>query len=78
MNVKMNAASLELKDLEVASEQIKKAVADKILIIRTLDLLNLIFLEDAGKISKDKIIEIFQKECGWLKSTQESYEIKKD
>lgn len=71
VNVKMDATDLKEKDHEVASDQIKKAVSDKILIIRTLDLLNLIYLMENSKVSRDSVIEIFKNKKGWLKATTE-------
>lgn len=78
INTKMAATSLKDKDLLVASEQIKKAVNDKVLIVRTLDLLNLIKLVEISKISKDEILRIFKEEHGWLKATEEMFEIMKE
>lgn len=75
INTKMDATDLKDKDLEIASDQIKKAVSDNVLIIRTLDLLNLIYLVEKGIVSKDKIIDIIQNRKGWLKATTESFEI---
>ena len=78
VNTKMNATNMKVKDLEIAGDQIKKAVVDNVLILRTLDLLNLIYLEEKGNITKDKIIEILLKERGWLKVTKENWEVKKN
>jgi hypothetical protein len=77
INTKMNATNMKTKDLEIAAEQIKKAVSDNVLILRTLDLLNLIYLEEKGEITKDKIIEKLLKERGWLKTTKENWEVLK-
>lgn len=77
INTKMAATSLKDKDLQVASELIKKAVTDKVLIVRTLDLLNLIKLVEISKISKGEILRIFKEEHGWLKATEETFEIMK-
>lgn len=77
INTKMAATSLKDKDLQVASEQIKKAVNDKVLIVRTLDLLNLIKLVEISRTSKDEILRMFKEEHGWLKATEEALEIMK-
>lgn len=78
INTKMAATSLKDKDIPVASEQIKKAVNDRVLIVRTLDLLNLIKLVETSKISIDEILKIFKNEHGWLKATEETFEIMKE
>lgn len=78
VNAKMAATSLKDKDIIVASEQIKKAVNDKVLIMRTLDLLNLIKLVETSKTSIDEILKILKEEHGWLKATEETLEIMKE
>lgn len=78
VNSKMAATSLKDKDLPVAAEQIKKAAHDNVLIMRTLDLLNLIKLVETSKISKDEILKIFKEEHGWLRATEETLEIMKE
>lgn len=75
ISTKMDAMNLKEKDLEVASDQIKKAVSDNVLIIRTLDLLNLIYLIEKEIVSNEEIIDIIQKRTGWLKATTEKFEI---
>lgn len=75
-NIK-NAKSLEDKYQEVAKEQVCNAVKMKILVLRTIDLLNLLYLAEAGKTTPAEVLETFKKEHGWLKVTQEGYQIEK-
>lgn len=75
-NIK-NAKSLEDKYQEVAKEQVSHAVKMKILVLRTIDLLNLLYLVEAGQITPERVLEIFKTEYGWLKVTQEGYQIEK-
>lgn len=78
INTKMNATSLKEKDIEVASEQIIKAVSDNILIIRTLDLLNLIVLIEKGKFIRESILELILNSNGWLKVSEKKCELIKE
>ncbi|MDP3112766.1 MAG: hypothetical protein Q8M71_11750 [Thermodesulfovibrionales bacterium] len=71
INTKMDARDLAAKELDVASEQIKKAVSDNILIITTLDLINIIFLMEEKKIVRDELLNIFKGKAGWLKATKD-------
>jgi hypothetical protein len=68
---------LENKYQEVAKEQVAHAVKMKILVLRTIDLLNLLYLSEAGKVTPDQVLEIFKKEHGWLEVIQESYQVEK-
>jgi hypothetical protein len=78
VNTKMDATKFEEKELEVAHEQVKKAVGDNILVMRTLDLINVIYLIERGIKTKDDFISVLQTENGWLKTTKETYIISKD
>jgi hypothetical protein len=59
--------SLADKDQPVAPEQIQHAVKMNILILRTLDLLNLGSLLLCGKLSPESIVELLTKSSGWLR-----------
>jgi hypothetical protein len=76
-NIK-NAKSLEDKYQEIAKEQVSHAVKMKILVFRTIDLLNLLYLVEAGQITPEEVLETFKREHGWLKVTQEGYQIEKE
>ena len=78
VNTKQDAKSLKEKELEVASEQIKKAVQDNILIIRTLDLVRIMTLVEDGKVSVEGMLRIFQSEKGWLTTTEDRVEVRKN
>ncbi|MBU2228746.1 MAG: hypothetical protein KJ936_13970 [Proteobacteria bacterium] len=61
-----NTRTLQEKDQEIPSEQVKHAVKMNILIIRTLDLIRLLVLVQKTSLSPDNIMKIFQTEVGWL------------
>lgn len=75
INTRMDAVDLERKDLEVASEIIQKAVSNNILIIRTLDLINLIQLNENGEISLEDVHDIIKTKRGWLKADADGYDV---
>jgi hypothetical protein len=75
-NIK-SAKSLKDKGQEVAKEHVAHAVKMKILVLRTIDLLNLLYLVEAGKITCEDVLELFKNQYGWLKVTQEDYRIEK-
>lgn len=76
-NIK-KASSIEDKYQDVAEEQIKHAVKMKVLVLRSIDLLNLLFQKEAGKISESQLLNIFKEQCGWLKATRGKFEIVKE
>lgn len=71
-----SSKSIEDKYKEVAPEQVRHAAHMKILILRTIDLLNLYSLKEKGSIDSKKVFELLQTKIGWLEATQESYKIK--
>jgi hypothetical protein len=74
-NVKMNASTLIDKDLIIAPDQIKKAVNNNVLIIRTLDLLNLIILHENGLVSSEEFQEVLLTKSGWLRVDSSGYKV---
>ncbi len=73
-NIK-NARNVIEKDKEPPTEQIIHAAKNNVLIIRTLDLLNLLNMYLNKNIDTDEILEIFKTKHGWLKVTDKSYEV---
>ena len=67
--------NLEEKDHPVADEQVSLAKNLKVLIIRTIDLLNLLRLLMRKSISHDEIIRILKEEHGWLRVSNEQWQI---
>ncbi|MGR3173119.1 MAG: hypothetical protein ACUZ8N_00780 [Candidatus Scalindua sp.] len=63
------------KDQDVAEEQINHAKKMGVLILRTLDLLELLRLMYNKRINLEEILNILTKEHGWLKVNNDSYEI---
>ena len=62
-----NARTIDEKDQEVPTEQVKHAVAMRVLIVRTLDLLNLLVLVQRKLVSAVDILGLLQREVGWLR-----------
>jgi hypothetical protein len=73
-----NTRTIEEKDQEVPSEQVKHAVAMRVLVIRTLDLLNLLVLVQRKEISAEDILGILGREVGWLHVLEGKIEIHKE
>jgi len=69
-----NSISEKLRDIGV--DQITLASSRGILVMRTIDLLNLLYLEEQGQLKKSDIIDIFLKRSGWLKVSNKGYEVK--
>jgi len=68
--------SIEDKCREINSEQVKLAVLKKVLVMRTIDLLNLLHLKEQGKVNQNKISKILTESIGWLSVSQDTYEVK--
>jgi hypothetical protein len=62
-----NSMSLADKDQTVTPEQIQHACRNNVLILRTLDLLNLVSLHMSGGLTSDAVVHLLTKSCGWLK-----------
>jgi hypothetical protein len=67
--------NLSEKDRELVAEQVKHATKINVLMIRTLDLLNLLKLYFLKSITKEEILELFTKNSGWLKVTEKGPEV---
>ncbi len=68
-----NARSLEEKDKDVPRDQIAHAKRQNVLIMRTLDLLRLLRLLEAGTL-KENIIDLLRS-SGWLRVSDENWEL---
>lgn len=68
------AETLELKDVPIPSNVIQKAISSNFLIIRTLDLIYLLDLFERQLVTKEQILQIFQKERGWLR-VKDNFEV---
>src|SRR5262249_21873183 len=62
--------TLEKKDSRIPSNVVEYAVLNNILIIRTLDLFNLLDLYQEDKIKNEDIIEKITHSNGWMKVSQ--------
>ncbi|MDY6895934.1 MAG: hypothetical protein SVO01_11050, partial [Thermotogota bacterium] len=70
-----NSRTIEEKDKEVPIEQVQHASKNHILVLRTLDLLRLLRIHLDGKINSDDVSRLFRNNSGWLKVSEESWEI---
>jgi hypothetical protein len=71
VNTHMKASkSLADKDKAVATEQIVHAARNNVLILRSLDLLNLASLLLSGKLDLEGVIELLTKSSGWLRVSE--------
>lgn len=68
-----NARSVEEKDQEIASEQIKHAVKMNVLVIRTIDLLGLLNIFLSGKVTLQKVEKLILSNAGWLRVSGGQY-----
>jgi hypothetical protein len=75
MNTIMSAESLADKDQPPHPDIIKKAVADNVLLVRTLDLLRCANLSETGKLSREQFRETILGQAGWLKAYGEGMEV---
>jgi hypothetical protein len=62
-----NSAAVTDKDQPVASEQVQHATRNNVLILRTLDLLNLASLHLNKTLSSEDVIDLLTTSRGWLK-----------
>ena len=71
--------SVEEKDGQrIGKWECQKAIKDHVLIIRTLDLVRLLNLVWQKRLDTAKIRELLLNEIGWLRVTEQGYEIFKD
>jgi hypothetical protein len=77
MNTFMEATSLKEKDQAPHPDIIKKATADHVLMMRTLDLLRFADLVERGVIKKDEMRRLILGEVGWLKVEEGEYAVVK-
>ncbi|KUG21785.1 hypothetical protein ASZ90_008442 [hydrocarbon metagenome] len=73
-----NTRTLQDKDQDVPSEQVKHAVKMKVLVLRTLDLLNLLSLMQKGQIQTSGILDLLKTQVGWLRVIDDEIRIQKE
>jgi len=76
INTNLKAASLAEKDRAVAAEQVQHAARNNVLILRTLDLLNLAAMRLAGQIDVAAVTAMLTTSAGWLKVTDGQLELR--
>jgi hypothetical protein len=78
INVNMRgSSSVTDKDQAVANEQIQHATRNNVLVLRTLDLLNLASLHLENKLTADDVVRLLTTSSGWLKVT-DTIEVRSD
>jgi hypothetical protein len=70
-----NSRTIEEKDKDIAAEQVQHATRNNILILRTLDVLRLLRLHLDSKIESEDIIKLLVESSGWLKVSDEGWEV---
>jgi hypothetical protein len=70
-----NSASIKDKDQIVPKDQIRHATRIGVLIVRTLDLLFMLRHLSNGKVSQQKVMDLFLNNVGWLKVGVDNWEI---
>lgn len=73
-----NTRTLQEKDKEIPSEQVKHAVKMNVLVLRTLDLLNLLALVQKGRVTTADILELLRSNVGWLRIIGDKIQIQKE
>ncbi len=69
------ANSMDEKRRDVSSEQIRMAVKRSILILRTVDLVCLVHLKEGGRLNLEQLVRDLTSKAGWLKVSEEGYEV---
>ena len=72
------ATSLKEKDIDISTNEIKKAVRTNALILRTLDLCNAYSLIERKELSPEMLLKLIKSETGWLNITTSGYQVKKE
>ena len=70
-----NARCGDEKDIEIATEQVQHAERNRVLIVRTLDLVRLVAIAKSGRISVDDILELLITKVGWLRVDSDKWEV---
>lgn len=73
-----NTRTLQEKDQEIPSEPVKHAVKMNVLVLRTLDLLNLLALVQKGRVTTADILELLRSNAGWLRIIGDKIQIQKE
>jgi hypothetical protein len=61
----------------IGSNECKRAAADHILVMRTIDLINIYELIAQGRLELNRFLDILLRENGWLNVTSDGWEIVK-
>ena len=70
-----NSRTIEEKDKDVPTEQVQHASRNHILILRTLDVLRLLKLYLDHKIESEDLIKLLTENSGWLKVSEDNWEV---
>ena len=75
MNTKTKARTLSEKDEQPHAEIVQKAVAENVVLVRTLDLLRIVDVVEQGKLSADDVRDRLLKGFGWLTVRDDRLEV---
>ena len=75
VNTHMTALRLADKDKPPATEQVRHAAKMRVLILRTIDLLQLLRLTLRNDLAREDVINLLRSGGGWLRVSAEGYEI---
>ena len=75
VNTNLRGTTVAGKDVEVATEQVQRARKVGVLILRTLDLLNIVVRLQAKQLTRDEVVRMFTVSTGWLKATPTGWEL---
>jgi hypothetical protein len=70
-----NAGSIVDKDQSIAAEQIQHAARNNVLVLRTLDLLNLASLHLKGTLNSEEVVRLLTTSRGWLRVSDSAAEV---
>jgi len=73
-----NAKSLQEKNKNISTNEIKKAVRTNVLLLRTIDLCNAYTLMEKKVLTPSQLLTSIKKETGWLKVTASGYEARRE
>lgn len=75
VNTFAEANSLKEKDLPISPDIIKHAVNNNVIVMRTLDLLNVINLIEANQLTKEDFLNLIKEKAGWIKVNSNNFEM---
>ena len=75
VNTFKEVKNIKEKNIDISPFEIEHAVRNNVLIMRTFDLLNINYLIEKKILNKNKLIKILKNNKGWLKVTENAYNV---